>query len=341
MLNTLQRQHEQTGRSYRQLTSRYGLSRSRVLRWQANVRRGYPVIRCPGRRKRRLPALLLVMVHFQVAGLRHGRWRSRGFPALCRAWSPLVPRLAMRRLVSNYRQRLRLEARARLQRIRWPHAGTVWAMDEAVIGGLRWLLVTDLASRYRFQLLLAEDLPARRIVAHLDLLFRCYTPPLFLKRDNGPNLVSQEVDACLAAYDIIWLNSPCYWPRYNGAVEYAQREIKTTAGILAAVAGAPLHAALTMAPRFLNAKQRPCLHGATAYQIFHTPDTALSWAFTPNSRKDTKHWIDQHTEAILSTMTVCNRHAQAAARRLATETRMLDMGLIAPVQRHNVSPHFP
>ena len=341
VVNILQRQHEQTGRSYRQLICRYDLPRSRVLRWQANIRRGHPAIRRAGLHKPPLPALLLVVVHLQVANLHHGRYRSRGLPELCRAWSLLVPRADLRDIAARHRLLLRREERSGLQHLHWPHPGTVWAMDEAVINGTRWLLVIDIASRYRFQLLLADDLPAGRIVPFLDDLLRHHTPPLFLKRDNGPNLACQEVDICLADYGVVALNSPRRWPRYNGAVEYAQREIKAAVILLVQRTGASLQQALAVAPQFLNAKPRPCLHGASAHEIFHTPTTALAWAFTPNSRKDTKHWIDKRTEAILSTMTVCSRHAQVAARRLATETRMLDMGLIVPVQPKNVSPHFP
>jgi hypothetical protein len=155
-----------------------------------------------------------------------------------------------------------------------------------------------------------------------------------------PNLANRTVDACLAEHDVIVLPSPCYWPRYNGSVECAQREIKTTAIRLASCANIPLPHALTWTPDIVNARPRPCLNGATANEVFHTPNTALDWAFTPTGRKETRHWIDHHTDAILSTMTVCNRHAKAAARRLATETRMRDMGLIAPVPPQSVSPHF-
>jgi hypothetical protein len=321
------------------LTAAYDLPRSRVLRWRANVRLGNLPIRRRGRAKPPPSALLLLVVYLQMAALRHQSARSPGLPSLCQEWSAIIPRAQLRRLASDYRLRRRRRARARLQRLHCPHAGTVWAMDAAVILGVRWLVVTDLASRYRFPLLLADQLPAQRIRPYLEQIFRLYTPPLVIKRDNGSNLDNPLVDDVLGAYGVLALNSPCRYPRYNGAVEYAQREIKTLVLILHRFAGLPIVEALERTPGILNTKPRPCLHGATADDVFHTPNPALAWAFTSQQRKESKHWIEQRTDAILATMTARNRRTQAAARRLATETRMRDLGLIAPVAPPKVLPH--
>ena len=148
------------------------------------------------------------------------------------------------------------------------------------------------------------------------------------------------MDKLLADWGIIDLTSPPYYPRYNGAVEYAQREIKLVAKILHEEHGLPLAEALALAPQVINRRPRPCLHGATAAEVFHTPNPALAGAFTPESRKETTHWIEERKEVILASMSASNRHTQAAARRLATETRLLNMGLVAPVRATTVSPHF-
>jgi hypothetical protein len=79
--------------------------------------------------------------------------------------------------------------------------------------------------------------------------------------------------------------SPCYWPRYNGAVEYAQRELKIVARILRDHHGLPLQQALVLAPGIINARPRPILHGATANDVFHAPRTAFAQAFTTESRR--------------------------------------------------------
>ena len=339
MLKTLQHRHEETRQSYRRLIRRYDLPRSKILRWQANVRYGYPPIRPPGPKKLPLPDA--TALDQQIAAMPHGQQRTGGTTALYTAWRRFISRDLLNRLVAEKRRNLHREDRDRLQLLSWQYPGTVWAMDEAEMDGIRWLLVTDLASRYRFPLLLADALPAERVADYLRLLFRQHTPPLALKHDNGPNLANAMVRQLLGDTRVHDLTSPCYWPRYNGAVEYAQREIKLVARILHETHGLPLREALVLAPHVINARPRPCLHGATANEVFHTPKTALAWAFTTEQRKESTHWIQARQRAILTTMTVCNRHAQDAAKRLATETWMLDLGLVAPVQRQTVSPLFP
>lgn len=337
VLQNLQQRHEQDGRSYRRMSG-YGLPRSNVLRWRYNLRRGHPPIRRPGPWKQPLSDTRLI--DEIVAALPHGKQRTRGATALYHAWRDFISRDLLNRLVAEQRRSLRRDQRDHLHRLCWLYPGTVWAMDEAEMDGIRWLLVVDLASRYRFDLLLADTLPATRIVGHLETLFCLHTPPLALKRDNGSNLANREVDRLLGDRGIVDLTSPPYFPRYNGAVEYAQREIKLVAKILHEAHGLPPREALAMAPQAINLRPRPCLHGATADEVFHTPNPALSWAFTNESRKETTRWIEERKETILASMSASNRHAQVAARRLATETRMLDMGLVVPVRAQTVSPHF-
>jgi hypothetical protein len=338
MLRDIEHEYEQTGRSYCALAKRYGLPLSRLMRWRANVHDGYPPIRQPGPKKQ--PLSDTTLLDQQVDALPCGPKRTKGTTVLYDSWRNFISRRGMnQRVAEKRRTRHRLE-REQLQYLCWWHPGTVWAMDEAEMDGWRWLLVVDLASRYRFELLLADRLPATCVVAHLEMLFRSHKPPLALKHDNGPNFANEVVAGFLTEEGVRRLLSPYYWPRYNGAVEYAQREIKLVAKILHEEHGMPLDEALVMAPKILNAKPRPCLNGATANEVFHTPNPALSWAFTKESRKDTTRWIDERKETILATMLVNNRHTQDAAKRLATETWMLNLGLVSRVQSKIVSPHF-
>lgn len=338
MVKTLQERHEQQRRSYRRLCRGYGLPRSNLLRWQYNLRRGDPPIRRSGPPKQGMPDQALL--NEVIAALPCGSQRTKGTGALYDAWRGFISRDMLAQLVADHRLNLHRTQRDQLLLLCWYYPGTVWAMDEAEMDGIRWLLVVDLASRYRFDLLLSDTLPSTRVAAHLETLFRLHKPPLVLKRDNGSNLASWLVDKLLADWGINDLTSPPYYPRYNGAVEYAQREIKLVAKILHEEHGLPLAEALALAPQVINRRPRPCLHGATAAEVFHTPNPALAGAFTPESRKETTHWIEERKEVILASMSVSNRHTQAAARRLATETRLLNMGLVAPVRATTVSPHF-
>lgn len=338
MVKDLQQRHEQEGRSYRRLCRGYGLPRSNILRWQRNLRHGDPPIRRPGPTKQAMPDRTLL--NEAIAALPHGKQRTKGTGALYDAWRGFISRDLLSQLVAEHRRNIHREERDQFQLLCWHYPGTVWAMDEAEMDGIRWLLVVDLASRYRFDLLLADALPATQVVAHLETLFRLHKPPLALKRDNGSNLTSWQVNKLLADWGIMDLTSPPYYPRYNGAVEYAQREIKIVAKILHEAHGLPLKEALAMAPQVINRRSRPCLHGATATEVFHTPNPALSRAFTEENRKETTHWIEERQETILASMSASNRHTQAAAKRLATETWLLNQDLVVPVRTRTVSPLF-
>ena len=128
-------------------------------------------------------------------------------------------------------------------------------------------------------------LPARSIATQLTTLFEKHGAPLILKRDNGSNLVSSEIDDILDAFGVIPLNSPLHYPRFNGAIERAQREIKTTASALVQQ-GQPLESALHIAPHLLNAKPRPVLEGKTAAAVFLPARSHFQQQFTMGKRRE-------------------------------------------------------
>jgi transposase InsO family protein len=144
-------------------------------------------------------------------------------PAL---WQTCRARLSRRRFNALVRQS-REAWQQHWQLLHWRRVGAVWAMDPAEYAGQTWNLVSDLASRFRFTVRLSVHLPAEQVAADLKALFERHGAPLFLKRDNGSNLVNAAVDAVLAEFGVIPLNSPRYYPRYNGAIENGQRELKT------------------------------------------------------------------------------------------------------------------
>jgi transposase InsO family protein len=327
--------HQRSGCSLRQLIVSVGLARSSVLRWTDRLRRGQPAIRSSGTPKATLEQP--TTMEAGIAALHHGAHRSRGAPALWRLWQQYVSRRDFGARVRDCRRQLQRAQRESLWRIVWRQAGAVWAMDPAEYGQVRWNLVGDLASRLRFELLVAAHLPARRIAAHLAELFERYGPPLVLKRDNGSNLVHPAVDELLEDCGVLALTSPPYYPRYNGAIEYAQREIKAAVDVLT-VAGTPLSTALAAAPVLLNAQCRPCLGGATAFDAFHEDRQAFQRAFTVDRRKEVKRWIQDRAQTIVDRMPARARHAHDAAWRQAVEDWLLDNRLITVVQPKEVSP---
>ena len=334
MVQILQELQGRNGWSLRRVTKAMGLVRSSVLRWTRRLQQGHEAIHSP-RRKARLknPAAL----DKAIAKLHHGVHRTRGAPALWRLWQERVPRREFDRRVREHRRQQQREQRDSLHHIVWPQPGTVWAMDPAQYGHLRWNLVGDLASRLRFELLVAVDLPVRRIVTHLVVLFDRYGAPLVLKRDNGSNLVHPAVDEVCNAYGVLTLTSPPYYPLYNGAIEYAQREIKAAVGFLI-VAGTPLSVALETAPVLLNTQPRPCLGGHTASEVFHQTPHSFQNDFTLKRRKEVKHWIQDQAQSIVDRMSKVGRHAYDAAWRQTIESWMLDTGLIEVIQPKKLSP---
>jgi transposase InsO family protein len=92
---------------------------------------------------------------------------------------------------------------------------------------LRFVLSQDLHSRFRFAPLCQLALSGEAIACYLEGLFEQHGPPLVLKRDNGTIFNNTAVDAVLSRWCVLPLNSPPYYPRYNGAIERGIGELKT------------------------------------------------------------------------------------------------------------------
>jgi hypothetical protein len=332
------------GWSYRRLIGRLGLNRATFQRWQARRRRGLPALRPPGPSHPPLSAADSQTLDREVAGLRHGPRRTLGVGALRLRWLG-VSRRELHARVRTERRRVQREQRASWQCVTWRQAGAAWSMDPGEQAGLCWNLVTDVCSRFRFDIQPVLHLPAAFIAERLLALFERFGPPLVLKRDNGRNLAHPLVVALLARFGVIPLPSPLYCPRYNGAVEFAQRELKGAAAILCEVEALPLNEALRLTPGLLNAKPRPCLDGLTAEALFRAGQPAIQHTYTLNHRKEIIHWIESRTRAIVNDMATDNRHASqahAAAWRQATLTWLLDEGLLTltpqPTNCHPIPP---
>ena len=289
MVQSIQRWREQGGPSCRRLLAAAGLPRSSFLRWQRRIRRGRPAIQTAGVRD--VPALekqspaKAAEIRKKIAGLSHGRRRTRGAPALFRTVKT-------------------------------------------------WL------SRFRFELVTATMLPAHTIAHQLESLFARHGAPLVLKRDNGSNLAGDEVDELLDAYGVIALNSPPHYPAYNGAIEYAQRELKERLGRLTAQ-GLELDAALAHVPTLLNATPRPCLNDRTAAEVFYPARDDFQRQFTLTRRKEIHDLIQDEASCIRVRMERCGHHAQGAAWRRAVEQWLEENGLVTVHQPTIVLPHSP
>ena len=344
MVQSIHRWREQGGPSCRRLLAAAGLPRSSFLRWQRRIRRGRPAIRTTAVRD--VPALekkssaKAAEIRTKIAGLSHGRQRSRGAPALFQTVKTWLSRRSFQILIHARRQEIAREREAACTRIEWSQPAAVWAMDPGQLGPRRWNLVGDLASRFRFELVAAAMLPAHAIANQLAALFARHGAPLVLKRDNGSNLAGDEVDELLDAYGVIALNSPPHYPRYNGAIEYAQRELKARVGGLTAQ-GLELDEALADAPALLNATPRPCLADHTAAEVFYSARDDFQRQFTLTRRKEIHGLIQDEASCIRDRMERCGYHAQGAAWRRAVEQWLAENGLMTVHQPQIVLPHSP
>jgi hypothetical protein len=344
VVNIVHRLGKESGQSGRQLLTAVGLARSSFLRWQQRMRRGLPAIGRAGTRdvlslEQRSPGMV-AMIRHKIATLSHASHRSQGAPGLYREVRAFLSRRSFYILVHEHRQERLRQQQAALTRITWSQPAAVWAMDPGQLAGRCWNLISDLASRFRFALKASLDLPARSIADQLVHLFHQHGPPLVLKRDNGSNLVSGEVEDVLDAFGVIALNSPLHYPGYNGAIEYAQRELKARVSQLTRC-GLSLDAALAASPSLLNAHPRPCLDGLSAAQVFHPARHHVRTQFTLQRRKEIKNSIAHHAEAIRDRMKTCGHHAHDAAWRRAVEQWLVDNGMLTVRQPQTVSPHFP
>jgi hypothetical protein len=265
--------------------------------------------------------------------LRHGVCRSAGAPALWQTCRTVLSRRCFGALVRQSRQAWQQH----WQRLRWRRIGAVWAMDPAEHQGQTWNLVSDLASRFRFAVRLNVHLPATQVAADLKALFQRHGAPLFLKRDNGSNLVHAAVDAVLAEFGVIPLNSPRHCPRYNGAIERGQREFKTE---LVKLAAWPIAWAARWARVRLNHRARRCLEGRNARSVFLPGNRAFQAEYTMNRRKEVKSWIENYTRTILINMRAGSRRAHDAAWRQAVEAWLLEHGFLEVLQPKRCYPFF-
>jgi transposase InsO family protein len=170
----------------------------------------------------------------QIRALEHRAKRTRGSGALYAAVNDQVSRRDFQAQVRQARKQVNRERRAAVKHVEWNRPGVAWAIDDTELGIRDWRsgqklylnTLFDPAARYVLESLMGYLATGERIAAHLERLFKRHGAPLILKRDNASNLNHEAVDRLLRDYLVIPLNSPLNYPRYNGGIERAQREVK-------------------------------------------------------------------------------------------------------------------
>jgi hypothetical protein len=334
---------DKLGCSARAICGGLALPYRSFLRWRARQHQGVPVVQRPGLKK--IDPLPLAELQSRVAQLTHRGHRTFGAPALARELSDRVSTREVAGCVAAHRRDLRRAQRQSFQRIEWAAPNVAWSLDgsETLADDhqvkLRFIASQDLASRYRFEPLFALSLEGREIAVHLDQLFHRHGAPLFLKRDNGSNLNCSEVTDVLAAHGVIPLNSPAYYPRYNGAMENSIGQFKKH--LLPCLVTPPSWDLDTMRPLGramvveLNARRRRSLAGETPAAVFH----AECQGWTKRFRQDTFQWIESRWRATVAQMEQPNRRQVATAWRTEAVAWLRCQQLIRCSATATVLPH--
>jgi len=335
-----------TGVSARAASAALKLSYRRLLRWRQRASAGAPALASPGPKKS--GPLPLAEVTAQIAALRHGRKRTSGTTELQAQHQGVISRRDFARLVAAERGRKNTVRRQVCKHVTWHAPNVAWAIDATERGrdrrGRKLYVhaVQDLCTRFRFAPLAALESKGPAVAAHLKKLFRRHRPPLFLKRDNGSPLNHAAVDAVLADYGVIPLNSPAHYPRYNGAIEKGIREMKAALGeclvqpkLWQPGAVAPYLLAVHHA---LNCRPRRSLRGHTACEAYHHQPHAC---FSKRERLAVFEWIRIHAIDRINQLETIDHRSVAAAWRLAAETWLRCQGLITVSINQNVLPNLP
>lgn len=329
MVQRIEQWREAEGLSCRAFCIREGIPYASFMRWKSRLDGGVPIIGQPGPKK--VEALDLEVLREQIRGLRHGRKRTDGAEELYRQNQDRVSRRVVRRLVAEERIRKNRERNRVYHGVIWKVPRLIWAMDDTeyhpdpACPKAYLHNVQDLGSRYKFEPLVGLALAhGEEVAAYLNDLFEAHGPPLFLKRDNGGNLNHGIVEELIEAFLVIPVNSPCYYPQYNGAIEVAQREIKDQLSQRPHLPSAFLAIQADLDVQALNHRSHPCLGHQTSCQMFLSGQN-FAHTFNRRKRREVYDWIQQKTLEL--TEKEC--YDADAAWRLAVERWLLDNGFIA------------
>ncbi len=293
-----------------------------------------PLLRPPGPAKTGVfdPAVLAG----ELALMPHGAHRTVGMGRLYGKYGDALSRRELACMAEDVRKEQNDAERRNQHRIEWLVPGITWAIDGTTYvgecsGKQEIMTVRDLGSKYLLRPMVTQWTPCcREVAGHMEELTGTHDLPLFLKMDNGGNLVGKEHMDVLVERRIIPLISPPLYPRYNGSLEKTQGDVKDAIGkSLPLSRSVPpqefrLHAELAM--HELNHRPRECLGGNNPCQVYHDK-TRRKW-FTQPERKAIYDWINQTTEDILKGVRSVTKQTAATARRKAIEAWLIKNNII-------------
>lgn len=343
----MKRSHEITGLDYRLLCQVVGLPYANLMRWMDRIRQDKPPVTKPGPQK--VAPFDLEKLRQELQELKHGENRTAGSEALRKRYAAQMSRRDFRRLLRDVRDECKRNRRAMKRRVEWKAPALIWSVDDAQLGrdgrGENIMLnnIRDLSSKYTMEPLDGPAASGEEVAAHLESLFIQHGAPLVLKRDNGSNLNHHAVDRVLEKYGVIPLNSPPYYPPYNGGIEQGQGEMKRGLVGVAKKTSEDRHAHAAWRAHDLNHKERRSLHGANACAVFSAGKGRLK-EYSNRKRKEIFEQICSLARAVIEELRSekkwkSEKHLAAAAWRRSVETWLQQNGMIQVIHPKKVSPH--
>jgi hypothetical protein len=339
---------KQTSVPYAVIAARASIAESTLRRWRTRTVRQLPVLNMPGPRKMKPLDMQALMNGMQV--LHHGHYRTAGAPALLRLHEQEISRRDFYNILNRYRARLLNEERAGWWRYEWLKVGAVWSLDDMDFGydeqgsRLRVHDVMDIGSRYMFEPVSSETLPAEKVAANLDGLFKKHGAPIFVKSDCGSNLiVSDAVAGILSKWSVIPLLSPPRYPQYNGVMERGQSDSRQAVEDLLPLDGycARKHfrAYLEAGTFRRNHICRDTLNHQNACYVFNSRNGEMKT--NHHQRREIYGWIEQNQKSILTSSEKQTCWEVNAAWRSAAEEWLLNNKVIKIIAKpENLSTNF-
>lgn len=334
MIPRLLEQLERAHREFSWTELCYGLLPcATVLRWRARSQAGEPVVEKPGAKKKQ--TVDLQIVKSKIAELVHGPQRTAGTTALHEQFADVLSRRRFQELVAQERQNIVDD----MKRIQWLLPGTAWSIDTTEYGPdkIKITPLRDLASKYQMPTpLVAPREDGKKIALYLDLMFKREGAPMFLKRDWGSPLNSAEVDEMLQAHQVLPLNSPPGYPRYNGSMERGMRDLHDALDQrLLNSLKVPLSVELELTTHQLNHRKLRSLGQRTPCQVYHDPAKRLR--LHGASRQRIFREVFEQFWHCLQCMPVRNLHTTRAAWRLVVETWLRRQGWITVTEKNQTN----
>ena len=324
------------GMSQASLVAAAGISASSYKRWKRRIRGGVAPVKKPGAKK--VAPIDLGELAQQIARLDHGKKRTTGTGRLYQANSHRISRRELNDMVRQVRRSINNEKAASRCSVRWLRADLAWALDGLHHTACYVQNLQDLCSRYKFVPMTTGYMPCgEEIAGHLERHLTRFGPPLFIKRDNAGNLNHRAVNDLLQELMVIPINSPCYSPGYNGAIEHSIGELKAWLGKwkIAVKTIPELALKIENAAHALNHRPRRCLYGKNACRSYFGSSRLR---FNKRKRKEAYDWI---SDLAVDISVRCGKNKiDPSAWRIAARKWMEKHRLIAIVKPAKVLPHF-